>query len=229
MTCRSTPAERANILNKIADRIEAGTFLAAIDKLDHLARLGVTALELMPLADFQGRRNWGYDGVLPFAPDSAYGRPEDLKALIQAAHDRGLMVFLDVVYNHFGPEGNFLPVYAPQFFNEAHRTPWGAAINFDGEGSRWVREYFIRHALYWLGEYRFDGLRFDAVHAIIDESPRHILEEICGSAPAGKHLVLENDANQARFIGPGKYTAQWNDDAHHAPNAPALAKEAPVG
>jgi maltooligosyltrehalose trehalohydrolase len=190
-----------------------GTYAGAARKINTLKDLGITAIELMPLSDFAGRRNWGYDGVLPYAPDSAYGRPEDLKALIDAAHGAGLMVFLDVVYNHFGPDGNYLPRYAPQFFTYRHRTPWGAAIDFTNEV---VRKYFVHNALYWLEEYRFDGLRFDAVHAIIDESPRHILDEICASVPAGKHLVLENDSNQARFIGPGRYTAQWNDDSHHA-------------
>jgi len=189
-----------------------GTYAAAAKKLKALVDLGVTAIELMPLADFAGKRNWGYDGVLPYAPDSVYGRPEELKALIDAAHGLGLMVLLDVVYNHFGPKGNYLPRYAPQFFTDRHQTPWGAAIDFSKDS---VRKFFIHNVRYWLEEYRFDGLRFDAVHAIIDESPRHILDEICASVPAGKHLVLENDANQARFIGPGKYTAQWNDDSHH--------------
>ncbi len=147
----------------------AGTFRAAIVRLDHLAALGVTAIELMPVADFPGRRGWGYDGTLPFAPDSTYGRPEDLKALVDAAHARGLMVLLDVVYNHFGPEGNYLPLYAPQFFNERHHTPWGAAINYDAEGSATVRQFFIQNALYWLQEFHLDGLRFDAVHAILDD------------------------------------------------------------
>jgi malto-oligosyltrehalose trehalohydrolase len=197
-----------------------GTYGGALQKLKHLRGLGVTAIELMPLADFSGRRNWGYDGVLPFAPDSRYGRPEELKALIDAAHAMGLMVFLDVVYNHFGPKDNYLSLYAPQFFTERHRTPWGAAINFDGEDSRWVREYFINNALYWLGEFGFDGLRFDAVHAIADDSPRHVLDELAARVreafPERQiHLILENDANQARFLGPGKYTAQWNDDSHH--------------
>jgi malto-oligosyltrehalose trehalohydrolase len=190
-----------------------GTYAGAAKKLKHLADLGVTALELMPLADFAGRRNWGYDGVLPYAPDSAYGRPDDLKALVDAAHAAGLMVLLDVVYNHFGPKGNYLSRYAPQFFTERHKTPWGAAIDYTNSV---VREFFVHNVRYWLEEYRLDGLRFDAVHAIIDDSPRHILDEICASVPAGKHLVLENDANQARFIGPGRYTAQWNDDSHHA-------------
>jgi maltooligosyltrehalose trehalohydrolase len=190
----------------------SGTYRGAIEKLSALKDLGITAIELMPLSDFAGKRNWGYDGVLPYAPDSAYGRPEDLKALINAAHGAGLMVLLDVVYNHFGPEGNYLPRYAPQFFTDRHKTPWGAAIDFSND---FVRKFFVHNVLYWLEEYRFDGLRFDAVHAIIDESPKHILNEIREAVPATKHLVLENDANQARFIGPQLYTAQWNDDSHH--------------
>jgi maltooligosyltrehalose trehalohydrolase len=195
-----------------------GRYAGVIPKLAHLRELGVTALELMPLSDFSGRRNWGYDGVLPYAPDSRYGRPEDLKALVQAAHQAGLMVFLDVVYNHFGPKGNYLHVYAPQFFTEKHKTPWGSAIDF---GVAQVRQYFVHNALYWLEEYHFDGLRFDAVHAIIDDSPRHILDEIAETVrqrvPERQvHLILENDANQSRFLGPGKYDAQWNDDSHHA-------------
>jgi malto-oligosyltrehalose trehalohydrolase len=195
-----------------------GNYAGVISKLPHLRDLGVTAIELMPLSDFAGRRNWGYDGVLPFAPDSSYGRPEELKALVQAAHQAGLMVFLDVVYNHFGPTGNYLGLYAPQFFTEKHHTPWGAAINFSADP---VRQYFIHNALFWLEEYRFDGLRLDAVHAIVDESPRHVLEDIAAAVRARDpdrhvHLVLENDANQARFLGPGRYDAQWNDDAHHA-------------
>jgi maltooligosyltrehalose trehalohydrolase len=194
-----------------------GTYSGAKAKLPELVDLGITAIELMPLSDFAGRRNWGYDGVLPYAPDSAYGRPEDLKALIDAAHAAGLMVFLDVVYNHFGPKGNYLHRYAPQFFTERHKTPWGAAIDFSNQ---LVRQYFVHNVLYWLEEYRFDGLRFDAVHAIIDDSPTHVLDEICkrvkNAFPFPKHLILENDANQARFIGPGRYTAQWNDDSHHA-------------
>jgi malto-oligosyltrehalose trehalohydrolase len=195
-----------------------GTYGGVMSKLDYLRDLGVTAIELMPLSDFAGRRNWGYDGVLPYAPDSVYGRPDELKALVQAAHQAGLMVFLDVVYNHFGPKGNFLGLYAPQFFTAKHQTPWGAAIDFSA-GT--VREYFIHNALYWLEEYRFDGLRFDAVHAIVDESPRHVLEDIAAAVHARDpdrhiHLVLENDANQARFLDPGRFDAQWNDDSHHA-------------
>ena len=135
-----------------------------IDKLDHLVQTGITALELMPLADFAGTRNWGYDGVLWYAPDSAYGRPDDLKALIDEAHLRGLMVFLDVVYNHFGPEGNYLGRYAPDFFTEA-QTPWGSAIDYRVPQ---VRAFAIENALYWLREYRFDGLRLDAVNSIVE-------------------------------------------------------------
>ena len=201
----------------------AGTFAGVMERLDYLAALGVTAIELMPVADFPGARNWGYDGVLPFAPDSRYGRPEDLKALVQAAHAKGLMLLLDVVYNHFGPEGNYLHVYAKPFFSEHHQTPWGgAAINFDGPGSRTVREFFIHNALYWLEEYHLDGLRLDAVHAIADDSAPHILAELAARVHAAVgherqvHLVLENDANAARYLGRGRYAAQWNDDVHHA-------------
>jgi maltooligosyltrehalose trehalohydrolase len=209
----------------------AGTFSAICEKLDYLADLGVTAIELMPVSDFPGLRNWGYDGVFPFAPDSSYGRPEDLKQLIQSAHQRGIMVLLDVVYNHFGPEGNYLNFYAPQFFTDRHRTPWGNGINFDGPESRVVREFFINNALYWLTEYQFDGLRLDAVHAIIDDSQPHILTEIADAVRDSVepdryiHLVLENDLNQARYLQrteecrrcrPRSYTAQWNDDIHHA-------------
>jgi maltooligosyltrehalose trehalohydrolase len=205
-----------------------GTYAAAANKLDYLSDLGVTAIELMPVSDFPGRRNWGYDGVLPFAPDSSYGRPEDLKRLVQAAHAMGLMIFLDVVYNHFGPEGNYLRAYAPQFFTDRHHTPWGDAINFDGPGSRAVRDFFINNALYWLTEFHFDGLRFDAVHAILDDSHPDILTEIAQAVRTTigderhVHLVLENDHNAARYLWrdeqnrPSLYDAQWNDDVHHA-------------
>jgi maltooligosyltrehalose trehalohydrolase len=206
----------------------SGDFAGVREKLPYLADIGITAIELMPLADFPGARNWGYDGVCQFAPDASYGTPDDLKALVDAAHAANLMVFLDVVYNHFGPEGNYLHVYAPQFFTERHLTPWGAALNFDDEHSRWVREFYIQNALYWLREFHFDGLRFDAVHAIADDSKPHILTELAeriqqeiGSERA-IHLVLENDENQARFLEPqdggrrAGYVAQWNDDIHHA-------------
>jgi maltooligosyltrehalose trehalohydrolase len=208
-----------------------GTFAAAGEKLDYLADLGVTAIELMPLSDFPGGRNWGYDGVLPYAPDSSYGTPEDLKGLVQAAHERNIMVFLDVVYNHLGPEGNYLPLYAPGFFTERHETPWGAAINFDGEGSRHVRDFFIHNALYWLEEYNLDGLRLDAVHAIKDDSEKHFLVELAERIRSGPglnryvHLVLENEENTASYLRGGDlYDAQWNDDIHHALHA-ALTDE----
>ena len=206
----------------------AGTFSAMGERLDYLVDLGITAVELMPVADFPGKRNWGYDGVFPFAPDSIYGRPEDLKELVQSAHEHGIMVLLDVVYNHLGPEGNYLRSYAPQFFTDRHRTPWGDGINFDGPESRAVRDFFIDNALYWLTEYHFDGLRLDAVNAIIDDSTPHILTELADAVRSSidpdrqVHLILENDLNQARYLKreqqcqPKWYTAQWNDDIHHA-------------
>ena len=205
-----------------------GTFAALRRRLPDLVELGITAIELMPVADFPGKRNWGYDGVLPYAPDASYGTPEDLKALVDQAHELGLMVLLDVVYNHFGPEGNYLHAYCPQFFNPAHHTPWGAAINFDGEGSRTVRDFFIHNALYWIEEYRFDGLRLDAIHAIRDDSEPDIVCEIARALADGPgreqhvHLVLENDSNESRYLergpdtSPAYATAQWNDDIHHA-------------
>jgi maltooligosyltrehalose trehalohydrolase len=203
----------------------AGTFLGAIEQLDWLASLGITAIEIMPVADFPGKRNWGYDGVLLFAPDSSYGRPEDFKALIDAAHARGIMVFLDVVYNHFGPDGNYLPSYSP-VFTEQHKTPWGAAVNYDAEGSDVIREFIIQNAVYCIDEFHLDGLRLDAVHAIKDSSTAHVLEEIASRIrrlPIGRpvHLVLENEENQASWLrrdtlgNPLSYTAQWNDDVHH--------------
>jgi maltooligosyltrehalose trehalohydrolase len=203
-----------------------GTYRAMIDKLDHLVQTGITALELMPLADFFGTRGWGYDGVLWYAPDSNYGRPEELKTLIDEAHLRGLMVFLDVVYNHFGPEGNFLHRYAPSFFTEAH-TPWGSAIDYR---VREVRAFAIENALAWLRDYRFDGLRLDAVNHIRSEpgaiSMLHDLSvavgKLTGESGRHIHLVLENGDNIANLLDTeqepprGKYRAQWNDDYHHA-------------
>lgn len=207
---------------------EAGTFKAARERLAELAELGITAIELMPLADFPGARNWGYDGVLQFAPDASYGTPDELKALVAAAHGLGMMVLVDVVYNHFGPEGNYLHACCPEFFNAAERTPWGAAINFDGPESRTVRDFCVHNALYWIEEFHVDGLRMDAIHAIRDGSPTHIVAEIRAALDAGPararavHLVLENDANQAALLARGANgrplagTAQWNDDLHHA-------------
>jgi malto-oligosyltrehalose trehalohydrolase len=218
---KGLPFERAVFLEAhVGTFTREGSFRAMIPHLDHLARTGITALELMPLSDFPGRWNWGYDGVLPYAPDSAYGRPEDLKALIDAAHARGLMMFLDVVYNHFGPEGNYLGRLAPRFFADA-QTPWGVAIDYRVPQ---VRAYTIDNALHWLRDYRFDGLRLDAVHAIVTPGEPHILTELAKTvrafaAETGRHihLVLENDHNVAHFLVPeGGYRAQWNDDYHHA-------------
>lgn len=195
---------------------EQGNFKAVENKLDYLVSLGITAIELMPVADFPGKRNWGYDGVLLFAPDTTYGKPDELKDLVKAAHKRGLMVFLDVVYNHFGPDGNYLYCYAKSgFFEHRHTTPWGDAINF---GNRNVRDFYIQNVLYWLEEYHFDGLRFDAVHEIKDDSSVNILEEIAAVVKERIkdrhiHLVLENDDNIASLLK--HYRAQWNDDFHH--------------
>ncbi len=205
-----------------------GTFAAVQERLDYLVDLGITAVELMPVSDFPGRRNWGYDGVLPFAPDSSYGTPDDLKSLVQSAHQKGLMIFLDVVYNHFGPDGNYLRSYAPEFFSSRHSTPWGEGINFDGAGSEVVRDFFVHNALYWLEEYHFDGLRLDAVHAILDDSRPQILTELAETVRQklghGReiHLVLENGDNAAHFLERDQhrraryFDAQWDDDIHHA-------------
>jgi malto-oligosyltrehalose trehalohydrolase len=212
-----------------------GTFGGVEARLDDLVDLGITAVELMPVADFPGRWNWGYDGALLFAPDNRYGTPRDLKALVDACHGRGLAVILDVVYNHFGPEGNYLGLYAPDFFDEGRHTPWGAAINLDGPGSATVRAFFVENALFWLEEYRVDGLRLDAVHALRDATSPHLLEEIARRVQAGPgaqrhvHLVLENDANEARYLRPAPsgrapYAAQWNDDIHHALHAIATGE-----
>ncbi len=228
-TWRGRPWEEAIIYElHVGAFTPSGTFSSVNERLDYLANLGITTIELMPVADFPGLRNWGYDGVFSFAPDGSYGRPDELKKLVQSAHDRGMMVLLDVVYNHFGPEGNYLNAYSPQFFTDQHRTPWGNAINFDGSESPVVRDFFIHNALYWLTEYHFDGLRLDAVHAIIDDSTPHILTELAEAVKKSVepdrhvHLILENDSNQARYLQRTEgcqtrtYTAQWNDDIHHA-------------
>ncbi len=250
---RGLPWEQAVLYElHVGTFTKKGTFRAAIQHLDHLAALGVTAIELMALEDFAGNRNWGYDGVLLYAPDSAYGRPEEVKAFVDAAHQRGIMVILDVVYNHFGPEGNYLPMYFPQISSEEHCTPWGKSLNFDGKGtfpgldqasekrdgeqqdsvgtgghhSREVRELIVHNALYWIEEFHMDGLRLDASHAMIDESPRHILEELRdrvveAAGDRAVHLILENEDNIAERLGrdaegrPTDYTAQWNHDITH--------------
>lgn len=206
----------------------AGTFAGVEQKLGYLADLGVTVIELMPVADFPGRCNWGYDGTLLFAPDSVYGTPDDLKHLVQSAHQHGMMIILDVVYNHFGPEGNYLHHYAPSFFTERYQTPWGAAINFAGANSRTVRDFYLHNAQYWLEEYHFDGLRLDAAHAIFDITEPDILKELAQTvrttSGSARHpiLVLENERNIAHYLAryhdgyPRYYDAQWNDDMHHA-------------
>lgn len=212
-----------------------GNFRAAIHSLGHLQSLGVTVLQLMPVADFSGRRGWGYDGVLPYAPESTYGTPDDLKALVDEAHLRGISVMLDVVYNHLGPDGNYLPHYAP-FFTDRHVTPWGEGPNFDGEAAAAVRAFVVENALYWIEEFRFDGLRLDAVHAILDDSDRHILHEIAETVrrAAGDrlvHLIVENDANDADLLertsagAPRFYTAQWCDDIHHVLHTAATGED----
>ncbi|HEX6538477.1 MAG TPA: malto-oligosyltrehalose trehalohydrolase [Candidatus Dormibacteraeota bacterium] len=207
-----------------------GTFTAAIERLDHLVELGVNAVELMPVAEFSGMRGWGYDGVDLFAPHHAYGGPDGLKALVDASHARGLAVVMDVVYNHLGPEGNYLADFGP-YFTGAYATPWGPAVNYDGGGSDEVRGFVIDNALMWLRDYHFDGLRLDAVHAIIDTSAVHILEAIAGrvaelAADLGRTLwvVAESDLNDPRLVreperGGHGLTAQWSDDFHHAVQA----------
>ena len=191
-----------------------GGYAGVMKRLPAIAALGVTAIELMPLNDFSGTRNWGYDGVLPYAPDSSYGRPDELKALIDAAHGHGLAVFLDVVYNHFGPDGNYLQQYAKPFFREGTHTPWGPAIDFERSE---VSEFFCDNALYWLNEFRFDGLRMDAVHAIDNDTwLRSFSDHVHAHVQHGRHvhLVLENERNTANLLDT-HFTAQWNDDAHN--------------
>jgi maltooligosyltrehalose trehalohydrolase len=201
-----------------------GTFAALTGKLQHWRDLGATAIELMPLSDCPGARNWGYDGVAHFAPNASYGTPDDLKRLIDRAHALGLMIFIDVVYNHFGPSGNYLYAFSKCFFTERHQTPWGRGLAFDEQTA--VRDFFLHNALYWLEEFNADGLRFDAVHSIADDSAKHILAEIAKTIRAifpdrHIHLILENEENEAKWLEreatgkPLQYTAQWNDDVHH--------------
>ncbi len=190
-----------------------GGYAGVLRELPRLQRLGITAVELMPVNDFPGRHNWGYDGVLPYAPDSAYGSPDELKALVDRAHELGLMMFLDVVYNHFGPDGNYLHSYAPQFFREDHKTPWGPAIDFRRPE---VRAFFTGNVLQWLMEYRFDGLRFDAVHAIEDQSwVDEMAATVRRTVEPGRHvhLVLEHHNDAAHLQR--DVDAQWNDDGHN--------------
>jgi maltooligosyltrehalose trehalohydrolase len=204
-----------------------GTFDAAIRHLPYLKDLGITAIELMPVVQFPGPRNWGYDGVYPYAVQTSYGGPERLKAFVDAAHEIGLAVVLDVVYNHLGPEGNYLDQFGP-YFTDRYQTPWGQAVNFDGLDSAPVREYFIQNALYWIREFHIDGLRLDAVHAIFDNSERHILADIAAAVhEIGRRLhrtinvIAESDLNEARIVMHGEaggygLDAQWSDDFHHS-------------
>jgi maltooligosyltrehalose trehalohydrolase len=201
-----------------------GTFAGATERLPHLAGLGVSALELMPLADFPGARSWGYDGAALFAPARAYGRPDDLRRLVDEAHRLGLGVLLDVVYNHFGPDGAYAGVFSPHYLSGTHTTPWGAAMNLDGESSRPVRDFFVLNARRWLAEYHLDGLRLDATHALVDEGPRHVLAELQGrvraALPRPVLLVAEDHRNLASLVQPEAegglgLDAVWADDFHH--------------
>ena len=203
-----------------------GNFEAVIPRLDRLQALGVTAIELMPVASFPGARNWGYDGVGLFAPQRTYGGPVGLQRLVDACHTRGLAVVLDVVYNHLGPEGNYLAEFGP-YFTDRYRTPWGAAVNYDGEDARGVRDFVIANALYWIREYRIDGLRLDAVHGIVDAGPLHILRELNDAVRRTARrlnrvvpVIAESDLNDRRVIDTvhkGGYglAGQWTDDFHH--------------
>jgi len=207
-----------------------GTFDGAIPRLDHLVDLGVTHVELMPVAQFPGDRGWGYDGAALYAPHAPYGGPQGLRRFVDACHDRGLAVLLDVVYNHLGPEGNHLARFGP-YFTERYGTPWGQAVNLDDRGSDEVRRFFVDNALMWLGDYGIDGLRIDAVHALFDHSALHFLEELEEAvrtlgARTGRHLVLiaESDLNDPRVVTPREaggwgMDAQWSDDFHHAIHA----------
>jgi maltooligosyltrehalose trehalohydrolase len=207
-----------------------GTFDAAIARLDDVRDIGVTAIELMPVAEFPGARNWGYDGVFPYAAQSSYGGANGLRRFVDAAHARGLAVVLDVVYNHLGPEGNVLGAFGP-YFTDRYRTPWGAALNFDGPGSDEVRRYFVENALEWIADFHVDALRLDAVHAIVDPSAYPFVEELTDAvhelAHDGErhvHLIAESAANDARLVTPKRdggigCDAQWNDDFHHALHA----------
>ena len=198
-----------------------GTFLAAIDKLPHVRDLGATAIEIMPVAEFAGERNWGYDGVAIYAPAHSYGHPDDLRALVDAAHELGLAVILDVVYNHLGPDGNYLGAYAPGYIDEARKTPWGGALRFDDPEYRPLRALFVANPLYWHDEFHIDGFRLDATHAILDESPRHILEEITSAIHEhGAFAIAEDSRNDSRVLIPVEenglgFDAVWADDFHH--------------
>ncbi|MDD5627779.1 MAG: malto-oligosyltrehalose trehalohydrolase [Elusimicrobia bacterium] len=203
----------------------SGSYRGVANRMQALKDLGITAVELMPVADFPGRRNWGYDGVDLFAPARCYGRPDDLRALVDAAHGLGLAVFLDVVYNHLGPDGAYLAAFSPHYYTDRHQCPWGAGVDLDGPRSREVREFFIANALHWVHEYHMDGLRFDAPHALADGSPEHLLQELAArvrdSLPARRvHLIAEDNRNLAAIVraqeeGGWGLDGVWSDDFHH--------------
>jgi maltooligosyltrehalose trehalohydrolase len=207
-----------------------GTFTAVIPLLDYLKKLGITAVELMPVAQFPGDRNWGYDGVYPFAPQSSYGGPNGLKQLIDACHAKGMAIILDVVYNHLGPEGNYLGEFG-FYFTDRYRTPWGDAVNFDGPYSDQVRAFFIGNALFWINEFHVDALRIDAIHGIFDFSARHFLRDLAEEIHRHRetlgreiYVIAESDLNDSRTVSPPEFggyglDAQWNDDFHHALHA----------
>ncbi|MBI2511131.1 MAG: malto-oligosyltrehalose trehalohydrolase [Opitutae bacterium] len=203
-----------------------GTWRAAMEKLPALAELGITAVEVMPIADFPGQFGWGYDGVNHFAPCRLYGTPADAKAFVDRAHALGLAAILDVVYNHFGPDGNYLAQFSRDFVSRKYANEWGDALNFDGENAAGVREFFVTNAAYWIGEYHFDGLRLDATQQIFDESPTHVLAEVVTAARTAAprrhvHIVAENEAQHARLVRPARsggcgMDSIWNDDFHHS-------------
>ncbi|CAA9551727.1 MAG: GH13_10 / GH13 / GH13_9 / GH13_11 / GH13 _8 / GH13_36 [uncultured Truepera sp.] len=203
---------------------QEGTYRAAQDRLPYLKELGVTAVELMPLAAFPGERNWGYDPAAQFAPAHPYGGPDDLRRFVDAAHEVGLAVYLDVVYNHFGPDGAYVVGFNPEMFTAHHHTPWGQAINLDDTGSEHVRQFFLENAVHWLREYHFDGFRLDATFALVDDSPKHFLEElveVVASVPGWKRLLIAEDPRNLRELAlpreGGGYGLDgiWADDFHH--------------
>lgn len=208
----------------------SGTFDSVIDHLERLKKLGITALEIMPVAQFPGGRNWGYDGVYPFAVQDTYGGPQELKRLVNACHQSGLAILLDVVYNHLGPEGNYLKEFGP-YFTDRYRTPWGAAMNFDSPDSDEVRRLFIENALCWIDEFHFDGLRVDAIHGIVDQSAQPFLQELAKQIQEKGHqlkrqvfIIAESDLNDTRVLRPREtggfgFDAQWSDDFHHSIHA----------
>src|SRR3984893_16794574 len=200
---------------------QEGTFTAIADRFEHLKGIGVNVIELMPIADFAGDRNWGYDCVSLYAPSRAYGKPDDLRTLVNAAHEAGLAVILDVVYNHLGPDGNYMGVYSDHYFNASHHTPWGAAFNLDGPDATPVRRHFAENPIYWINEFHLDGFRLDATHVISDDSPKHLIQEIAEKVQAlGALVICEDPRNERKLLlsrEQGGYgcDAVWADDFHH--------------